>query len=635
MTTVVDIEALEARYREAILELPPKANNLRDYLVRRTLESRKTRVLRIRELLAVERFELVFIGRIGTGKTTSICNLFKLTSDVERGKSLSKRTEPVLTTGTGRSTICEVEIVRHDHTALEIDPLSPDEVRSLLEDFRDSIFARMHLENYEKPTDGLTSEVDRAIRNIIELTAIEREGKVVDPAMELARQTSDGRAFLDAVLRLADLDSRQERRAVFPGGNELAWLRDTFKKINVGRCAGFSIPKRIRVFLGPAISGDERTEFVNHVVDTKGLDEILVRTDIDSYIERDDALCLFTSSFAGAPDGEVLSYVERHLQDTTSGFERRCILLVLPRNGEAANLLGPDGNPVDDEGAGETLKSTQAHLAFQNRGLDFVDDNIVFYDALRGYEKGRLVDHEAAEEGRRAFFDRIADIVSHRREQLHESANILGEDLSNLLRESAELRPEDAKIVSEMHALLRQSAVDVRADDFVYVLMQYIRLQRRAIQFHALNRRFGVHGEISLYEFARSCTRDLVRRATFQEQRRVSACVAGIRERASSELAPFLAEIEEQLQIRYEIYLKAVATNARDLVKKMLTPLDSSNEFWRAAIAEWGKGPKYWERESNDYEQGLEGIAEKIMTFANDAWKVELTDPLATFLSEG
>ena len=170
--------------------------------------------------------------------------------------------------------------------------------------------------------------------------------------------------------------------------------------LNVGRHAGFSIPKCIRVFLGPPLTKDSYPGFISRIWDTKGLDEILVRTDIDEHIERAESLCLFTSSFAGAPDSEVLNYVERHLQDTTSGFERRCILLVLPRNGEAANLLGADGNPVEQEALGEAVKAEQARLAFQNRGINFLTDNIVFYDAMQGYERGLLRREDEAAVGR-------------------------------------------------------------------------------------------------------------------------------------------------------------------------------------------------------------------------------------------
>jgi len=47
-----------------------------------------------------------------------------------------------------------------------------------------------------------------------------------------------------------------------------------------------------------------------------------------------------------------------------------------------------------------------------------------------------------------------------------------------------------------------------------------------------------------------------------------------------------------------------------------------------------GKGPGYWDRVSNDYEQGLDGVADKIGDVAVARWKAEVTDPLGRFLSE-
>jgi hypothetical protein len=77
-----------------------------------------------------------------------------------------------------------------------------------------------------------------------------------------------------------------------------------------------------------------------------------------------------------------------------------------------------------------------------------------------------------------------------------------------------------------------------------------------------------------------------------------------------------------------------VASQVRDFVEERLNPRDLSNEFWRAAIGEWGKGPGYWDRESNDYEQGLGGVGEQIMQIAAHAWKADIVGPLAAFLSE-
>lgn len=635
----MDLDVLETKYRTAIDGLPPPqgTGNLRDYLVRRTLESRLERVVRIRKALAVEKFDLVFIGKVGTGKTTAICSLFGLLGDFERGKApkTKTKTEPLLSTGSGRSTICEVEIVRDVQTAVEVEPLNEQEMHALLEDFRDSIFARLNPEKFERPTDGLLAEVERAIRNVVSLSEVERDGKRVDPALERAKEAGDGAAFLEALVAAANLPARTNTRVVFESGSEHEWLLETFKALNVGKKPGFAIPKRIRIVLGPTFTtDDQQPSLVGRVLDTKGLDEILIRTDIDQYIERQDTLCLFTSGFAGAPDGEVLSYIDRHIQDRTSGFDRRCILLVLPRNGESAQVLGADGSAVDDEQAGEAIKATQALAAFQNKGLPFWRDNVVFYDARRGFASDRLTDKESARDARGDFFQGISGVVDARKNHLESTAKSLDEELAKLLGGSSVLQEADAKIVAEAQALLKQSAISVNANDFIFSLMTYLRAKRRAIQFHALNRRFGVHNETSLFEIARARGQELVRGATQQEFKRVSDNLDQLSERASDDVSPFLAELQEQLQLHYEAYVKTVAAAVKGIVEELLEPLDETNEFWQAAIGEWGKGPGYWARVSNDYEQGLDGVADKIGDVAVARWKTEVTDSLSRFLSE-
>lgn len=629
----MDLNALEKKYQEA-LDSVPDTGNLRDYLLRQTLESRRDRVSRLRGSLAVENFDMVFIGKIGTGKTTAICSLFGLLGEFKRGRRPTPRTEPLLATGSGRSTICEVEIAHAEQTEIQIDPLSNDEMEALLLDFTDWVFARIDPDKYEKPTDGLPAEVERAIRNVVSLPEKEVGGKRVDTALELAREFGEG-AFLEELLARSELPARIQTRATFEGGNEHEWLLETFKDLNVGKKQGFSIPKRIRVMLGPAFANEALPEVVNRVIDTKGLDEILIRGDIDHYVERENTLCLFTTSFAGAPDLEVLNYVERHLLDRTSGFERRCVLLVLPRNEEAANVLGPDGGPVEDEEAGEAIKASQALAAFQNKGLSFCRQNIVFYDSRRGFLRNRLVDEQDFADARDKFFKEIGQIVTSRRRQLESIARSLEDEIPKLLGGSQVLQPADEEIVVEAKALLGQSAVDVNTEDFVYDLMRYLRQKRRAIQFHALNRRFGVYYETNLFEIARARGHELARAATQQEIKRVTDNLSQLCERASDDVSPFLSELLEQLQFHYEAYLKAVARMVHKTFKELLQPLDETNEFWRAAIGEWGKGPGYWDRVSVDYQEGLDGLATQIHETAVNGWKSDITEPLGRFLSEG
>jgi hypothetical protein len=493
----------------------------------------------------------------------------------------------------------------------------------------------LNQDKFERSTDGLPAEVERAVRNIVSLSEFEQEGKRVDPALERAKESRDGAAFLEALIAAADLPARTNTRVVFESGNEREWLLETFKLLNVGKKPGFSIPKRIRILLGPAFAMDEsQPSFVGRVVDTKGLDEILIRADIDRYIEREDTLCLFTSGFAGAPDGEVLNYVDRHLQDRTSGFERRCILLVLPRHGEAAQVLGADGSTVDDAQTGEAIKTNQVLAAFQNKGLLFFRDNVIFYDARTGFSNDRLLDDDAAKDARRAFFQGLAAVVDARRRHFEDMAKALEVELRRLLGGSSVLQASDAKIVTEAEALLKQSAISVVADDFVSKLMEYLRQKRRPIQFHALNRRFGVHNDTNLFEIARAHGQELLRAATQQEFKRLLDNLNHLSDRASDDVSPFLVELQKQLQIHYDAYVKSAATAVKEIVEQRLSPLDESNTFWKVTIGEWGKGSGYWDRVSNDYVQGLRGVADKIRDVAITKWKTEVTEPLARFLSQ-
>ena len=61
----MDLDAIETKYRNAITGLPPTEGtaNLRDYLVRRTLESRLERIVRIRKLSVGTRRATCISGR--------------------------------------------------------------------------------------------------------------------------------------------------------------------------------------------------------------------------------------------------------------------------------------------------------------------------------------------------------------------------------------------------------------------------------------------------------------------------------------------------------------------------------------------------------------------------------------------
>lgn len=195
--------------------LPIKQNVkvLRSLAVLRFIRNRLDRIV---TLLMIEKYNLVFIGQVGVGKTTTICHLLNLTHQVERRNR--KITEELLSTGSGKTTICEVIIKSNPTTSIEIQPYSIEEIKQFLEEFCHFIWHKAYPEE-NTVIDVPPAELVRAIRNMIalnELHSRDSEGRTIstDTALELAnsftpRQYED---FKLAVTSRANLDSRHEKR---------------------------------------------------------------------------------------------------------------------------------------------------------------------------------------------------------------------------------------------------------------------------------------------------------------------------------------------------------------------------------------------------------------------------------------
>jgi len=119
-----------------------------------------------REFLLSKDHLIAFIGSLGVGKTTAICGILGLVD--EKGGS-------ALSTSSGRTTLCEVEIRKGDNTRILIFPCSQDETRSYLRDFVDVLRMR-HEGRADDDNDpvSMSSEVERCVRNMIGFPPISR-----------------------------------------------------------------------------------------------------------------------------------------------------------------------------------------------------------------------------------------------------------------------------------------------------------------------------------------------------------------------------------------------------------------------------------------------------------------------------
>ncbi len=108
------IQNLMAKIDSQVANVNNISTNVYEHLRKKSLESKRLRLTKIKELFAIEKYNIVFIGTIGIGKTTAICHLFNLIGEFEKEIEINKTKknikviEPLLSTGSGRTTISEV-----------------------------------------------------------------------------------------------------------------------------------------------------------------------------------------------------------------------------------------------------------------------------------------------------------------------------------------------------------------------------------------------------------------------------------------------------------------------------------------------------------------------------------------------
>ena len=100
-----------------------------------TLDELEGGLLSAAHLVRTTEHSIAFVGEIGIGKSTAICRTSGLTV---QGGSTSGDPD-VLEVGTGRTTICEVQLVQGPEYGLLVDPLSEQELHREVREFAASL----------------------------------------------------------------------------------------------------------------------------------------------------------------------------------------------------------------------------------------------------------------------------------------------------------------------------------------------------------------------------------------------------------------------------------------------------------------------------------------------------------------
>ena len=333
----------------------------------RRLEEASDEVKRRAALVSATEQSIAFIGDIGVGKTTAICALtgLEVKRVVRRRKTSEIRLEPVLYTGAGGSTICEVHLVQGQAYGITIQPRSLEEIRVEVREFAYSIKPPTSSEDVQNIV-GTSSEMERAIRNMSQLNISRPQNSDgsrghLDPAKDLADSLSDYKEFAQAILGKMGIEERERTEIQYSElmqeRSALEWLRDTFAQINNGRHPEFTIPERIEVTLPHPVLAER--DFSVRIVDTKGIDQTAERGDLTNHINSPDTAVVLCSPFNNAPATSLQSLLEMAMARRVHDMEDKTAILVLPKHDEALAVKNDFGEPVDGEEEGYKLKSEQ------------------------------------------------------------------------------------------------------------------------------------------------------------------------------------------------------------------------------------------------------------------------------------
>ncbi|WP_375472328.1 hypothetical protein [uncultured Nostoc sp.] len=619
-----EIASLKQNLKKEINKLSSHSEiNIPNHICINNLKSKLERLDEIEKILSIEKYKIVFIGTIGQGKTTAICHLFNLISDFNVSKTIANKsrnvieTKELLSTGAGKTTICEVIIKAAGKTYIEIEPYTVDEMENLIFEFCDYI-ADKDKDNPQADQKVIISkEIERAIRNIIEMklqykTIYESEKKkteIIDPAKE----KFDLLGFDEikkVALNNAKLESRTTTKIEFNNqNNEQEWIKNTFAAINNVEFDKFAIPRKIYLYVSyDVLSGSNLSQF-DSVVDTKGLDENPIRKDLQKYIENQDTICLFVTSFNDAPEANIRKLIGYHLTSKSKDFHHRFVTLVLAHKNQPEKVHGCDG----DWDTGVQIRKEEVQATFRNLNLDFFIENILFYDALRYYRDDivklntDIYSEEDVQAEKNEFIEAIVGVVERRK-------NILLDEIKDITESFTRIKNGDALTGSEIKAIEKAIQkiknlrdLSKRVPSFVYkdqgldkgFVTKYVEHYRTVYPAwntkHAIHRNFGSYEprNIDIYYdmrvFAEGIDEDEMLKKFTKEAKQELENILNDLTSANESLKTLIPELVIQFNSLYDNFISEVGKEIQKEAKRKLSPQKEDSDFWTALIKEKGK----------------------------------------------
>jgi len=598
----------------------------RPWPLRRQIEKHRESLSYAASYLVRLNHNVAFIGDMGVGKSTGISFIFDLLVPPSITDKAINR--PVLETGAGGTTICEVHIKAGPEFGISLLPMNDAELRELVADFCAAKWVIFTSEQREQgETVGVSREAERAIRNMSGLVRKREivDGKTIfnDPVSELVKSSGSEEEFRTRILGLMRLEDRTRRELWYDSSTRkhpMEWVSETFKAVNNGRMPDVSLPMSIDLLI-PSFSRNFG-ELEITVIDTKGVDDVAVREDLDHRLKDSRTNVVFCSRFNDAP-GTSTRVLLQHMQKTFSErFDTgKVSILALPRAEEARSMKDDMGEQALTDAEGYEFKRMQvaSELSADNLAgiplffFNFESDDI---NNVQADLFGQLSQMRKTVEDR--LFDLCAatqDIIKNHEEQalnaaLEEVANRLNTFLKGNRRLGARERLAHVEAINTVKGV------------------------RYASTLWAATRRNGEYSGLNILHLVGvGAARDALLRSVswfngldaFLKSLKADEDLA-IAGRSIDQIATSAAESKRT-------FLEAVSRGGVEVYRDAL----SQSPVWSTCSAEWGKGQGFKIRVSEHLEQWFTQKAELKETLdnvINGLWEQSVIAPLLQLAQE-
>ncbi len=613
-----------------------------------------TKLEQIQKFLNVKEYRLVFMGEPGKGKTTAICNYLNLLKNEKIGEK-TLDSVPLLSTGSGRTTVAEVRIKKTtDVSRLCIQYKPIDEQLEYIHQYCEYYWNMVRGESDNQDDintqdgSGVHLEYDRVVRNMAGLEAPVSE-KTTNEKVKVSWEkqfehlslfpTLD--AFCQSVIETINLNKRQTDVINYDKSIEFEnWLRRTFSDFNNGTRGDTSIASCITIEINRNnldVYTPDSIE-VSEVIDTIGIDGG-ARKDLHQLMRSEDTICIFCDDLK-APPSKNFKQLLGEAYPIEAGFKYNILktsLLIKSPISELSRVNECDEDP--DEGM--RIKSSELDRKINSDRLPYSNNNTLFIDCCDPYrvesnrevvrdpktkkpafdEKGNKryktsskitnYDEERAYEIRFEIDQKFQGIIDFLKSELKRDTDEIRESLISIQSNLPELADEIAarefqrikeEISSKKFYWIKNFAIRTdlsnifyRSRTFSELLISYSISELHHSTIKALNRRYGNFNP-DLYKRLSQAAANIIA----EKFKYLLKDVCGILNTDSAIITDAIIGIKSSIVELMNQMIKEYDESMYNwTINQKFAPLNSNNSFW--AEVNNIKGSGYKERVKNKY----------------------------------